>query len=219
MLVLLAVQCWNSNNPYYQHLPNCKLKNKITIKKNSISTGLICPMVRDERGFLSEFVAYYQMHGFSHVLIFDHNSREGELNEIEPWIQSGFVSIISNFTIESLGGYKYKKEASYDYNMRLKLLTEIKCKEYAVEKGYTYFFSGDLDEYIVPTHREMSIIDEFDYFFEQTNRKIISIEKKNFVASPHILEPVDLLTIEAYQVHSMYYIHIIVFIFNLSLYL
>ena len=46
-------------------------------------------MIRDEEGFLSEFVAYHQMHGFSHIVFFDHGSTDNGLAELEPWIKSG----------------------------------------------------------------------------------------------------------------------------------
>jgi hypothetical protein len=52
----------NSNNgiqfdtmsPLYQHLPDCR-KKFVRISKQTTEKGLICPMFRDEEGFLAEF--------------------------------------------------------------------------------------------------------------------------------------------------------------------
>ena len=44
---------------------------------------------RDEEGFLSEWIAYYMVHGFDHFIIFDDNSIDNSLNELKPFIERG----------------------------------------------------------------------------------------------------------------------------------
>ena len=48
---------FDKKSPLYQHLPDCrKDKNFVRISKQTTEKGLICPMFRDEEGFLAEFV-------------------------------------------------------------------------------------------------------------------------------------------------------------------
>ncbi len=65
----------------------------------------VCPVLfcdRDEEGFLSEWTAFYQMHGFDHIIFFNDNSVDNSISELKPWIDSGFVSIVGNWTLEEL---------------------------------------------------------------------------------------------------------------------
>ena len=97
-------------SPLYLNLPNCEDKTSYTeIKKETKARGVICPMFKDEEGFLSEFVAYYQMHGIDHVRFYNHESADKSLVELQPWIQSGFVSVESNFS-QLLDTMPYKKQ-------------------------------------------------------------------------------------------------------------
>jgi len=98
LLLLLLLPLHRSTNaavdersPYFQHLPDCT-KPYPTIKKNTTMKGIVCPMVKDETGFLSEWVAYYEMQGFNHVILYDNNSTL-PLTEVQPWVATGFVSI------------------------------------------------------------------------------------------------------------------------------
>jgi hypothetical protein len=77
---------------------------------------------------------------------------------------------------------------------------EVACKAKAVEWGYDVFVSLDLDEYLVPVKPGVTAVDAMLEFTEKTGRRIDKLDKRNFQSSPHILEPVNLLTIEAYQV-------------------
>jgi hypothetical protein len=48
---------FSSQSPLYQRLPDCRNENNfIRISKKTTEKGLICPMFRDEEGFLAEFV-------------------------------------------------------------------------------------------------------------------------------------------------------------------
>ena len=47
-------------SPFQQHLPDCE-DGFQRIAKKTTAKALICPMIRDEQGFLSEWTAYYQV--------------------------------------------------------------------------------------------------------------------------------------------------------------
>lgn len=115
-------------SPLYQHLPDCSAKEEYTvIQKETKAKGIICPMFKDEEGFLSEFVAYYQMHGIDHIRFYDHDSTDHSLDELQPWIKSGFVSVESNFS-HLLDGMPYKEKLKrsgmFNYMMHAKAHVE-----------------------------------------------------------------------------------------------
>jgi len=66
--------------------------------------------------------------------------------------------------------------------------------------GYDFFVSLDLDEYLVPLSSDLTAVDELEKFFTSTQRNILPLKKFNYQSTPHLLEPVNLLTIEAYHV-------------------
>ena len=45
----------------------------------------------------------------------------------------------------------------------------------------------------------VTIVDAFERSVAQTNRVTFLLTKLNFPSTPHLLEPADMLTIEAYQ--------------------
>ena len=79
-------------NPLFQSLPDCTRGYSRLTKKTS-SKALACPMIKDEEGFLSEWVAYYTIHGFDHIMFFDDGSTDNGGAELKPWIEKGIVSI------------------------------------------------------------------------------------------------------------------------------
>lgn len=97
---------FKEKSPYNQYLPVCsdRASEKNRIVKKTTAKTIICPMFRDEEGFLSEWVAYYQMHGVDHVMLFDDGSVDRSLEEVKPWIDTGFVSVRTNWTVDSLNG-------------------------------------------------------------------------------------------------------------------
>jgi len=197
---------FDKKSPLYQHLPDCrKESNFVRIAKKTTEKGLICPMFRDEEGFLAEFVAYYQMHGIDHVLLFDHGTTDRSFEELKPWLASGFVTILSNIT-EMIEDMPYrlsiKKKGEFEYLMQGKAHLEKHCKEWGQANGYSYFFSVDIDEYLMPVDKGVTLMDAFHDYVTSTGRSILDIPKLNFQSTPHTLEPVDLLTIEAYQVRQ-----------------
>ena len=97
-------------------------------------------MIRDEEGFLSEWIAYYQVHGFSHIMIFDDGSSDEFRDELEPWVKSGFVTIESNFSPDSMNVSHAVRRNDFKCAMALKALLEAKCKLKAVELGYSLVF-------------------------------------------------------------------------------
>eukprot|EP01041_Mallomonas_annulata_P007380 gene7380-15070_t len=183
----------NKQSPFHQSFPDCtKPYNKI--QKQTTSKAVLCPMIKDEEGFLSEWVAYYQMHGFDRIDIFDHGSTDNYKKELQPWISSGYVRIFTNWT-----KLLNQPKLTFLQTITIKKNAETLCKRNAIQDGYQYFFSLDIDEYLLPIKIDVTIIDEMERFVNTTKRFSLCMEKLNFQVSPHILEPVHLLTIEAYQ--------------------
>lgn len=90
-LVALRLVCneeLSERSPYYQHLPDCEKREFKIIKKATDKKAIVCPMIKDETGFLSEWTAYYQAQGFDKIIYFDNNSTS-PLDELDPWIKSG----------------------------------------------------------------------------------------------------------------------------------
>jgi hypothetical protein len=184
-------------SPYYQHLPDCSKGGYKTVTKKTNVKGIVCPMIKDEIGFLSEWTAYYEMQGFDHIIFFDNNSTTS-LSELDPWIKSGFVTIEREWWVHEHGLFRNKKNKFNDM-MRVKMLSELMCKRRAVEWGYEVFVSLDLDEYLMPTRNDVTVMDELADLFNKTTRGVVVLPKLQFPPVPHFLEPVNLLTIEAYQ--------------------
>ena len=82
--------------------------------------GIVCPMVKDETGFLSEWIAYYEMQGFNHVIIYDNNSTLPN-DEVQPWIDRGFVTIKTDWWRGKRDLFRNPKKKFYDM-MSVKLL-------------------------------------------------------------------------------------------------
>ncbi|KAJ1436486.1 hypothetical protein B484DRAFT_428599 [Ochromonadaceae sp. CCMP2298] len=184
-------------SPYLQNLPDCSQPFPRIAKKTN-ARALLCPMIRDEQGFLSEWVAYYQMHGFDHIMVFDDQSVDS-LEELSPWVQSGFVSLHSNWTLESLRVSPAFQKNAFKRAMTVKALLEADCKQAALRWGYDFYVSLDIDEYLIPLTKGATIVDTLLQWANGTQRSVYCIPKYNYASTPHILEPVNLLTIEAYQ--------------------
>lgn len=192
---------FQEKSPFNQHLPDCTAENKEYpyISKKTNAKAILCPMFKDEEGFLSEWVAYYQMHGFDHIMMFDDGSVDNSLVEIKPWIDSGFVSIKQNWTVESLNLHHGFRKNEFKKNMAMKALLETECKMHGISLGYDMTVSIDIDEYIIPKQIGTTVVDEMFGWFVETGRSAQCLDKLNFQEAPHTLEPVHLLTIEAYQ--------------------
>lgn len=82
----------DDRSPYFQNLPDCSKREYKNVTKQTKIKGIVCPMVKDEVGFLSEWIAFYEMQGFNHVILYDNNSTL-PMNEVQPWVDTGFVTI------------------------------------------------------------------------------------------------------------------------------
>ena len=186
-------------SPLDQGLPTCTAGTFKRIERKTTAKAIVCPMIRDEEGFLSEWVAYYQMHGFSHVMLFDDGSVDNGLAELQPWINSGFVSVKSNWTAETLKVHPVMLKDAFRTAMASKALLETECKLQAIKWGYDFQVSLDLDEYLIPEREGVTAVDELVLWMNTTGRPSYCMNKLNFPSTPHLLEPINLLTIEAYQ--------------------
>lgn len=127
---------------------------------------------------------------------FVYNTCEYSIIEV---FHAGFVSVRANWTVDSLNvSYGFQKN-EFKKAMTMKALLEKECKLQAIAWGYKYFISLDIDEYVVPKKSGETIVDELEKFFNITGRAVYCIDKFNYQQTPHTLEPVNLLTIEAYH--------------------
>lgn len=189
-----------ARSPFNQHLPNCKKNNETEyIHKKTKAKAIACPMFRDEEGFISEWLAFYKMMGFDHVMMFDDSSIDNSMAELRPWIQSGFVTVKSNWSIDSMNIRGPFLSNAFQKSMAVKAILETECKKEAITWGYEYYLSVDLDEYVIPSALGETFIDELEKWTNSTGRQTYCMGKYNFQSGPHILEPIHLLTIEAFQ--------------------
>ena len=147
-------------SPLYQHLPNCANGDYVKIHKRTDKKAIVCPMIRDEEGFLSEWVAYYQMHGFDHIIIYNDGSIDKGMVEVKPWIESGFVTVKSNFSAIIQHMHPGLKHNAFKKSMAIKALLESDCKLEANRMGFDYHVSLDMDEYMIPVKPGETVVDE-----------------------------------------------------------
>ena len=83
--------------------------------------------------------------------------------------------------------------------MKIKMMAEVDCKRRAIEMGIDIFVSVDMDEFVFPLSNHWTVVDELAHWFNTTTRGMVMLGKFQFPPTPHLLEPVNLLTIEAYQ--------------------
>lgn len=193
----------DERSPLFQRLPNCETGKYPKPKKTTSWKGIVCPMVKNEEGFLSEWVAYYEVQGFDKVIVFDNNSTT-PLSELDPWVKAGFVEIVrSPWWTAHKWLFKNPTRKFLDM-MHVKYLSEVMCKQRGVELGMDVFASIDIDEYVIPRMDNITLMDDFAALFTATKRGIVALEKFNYNSIPHLLEPLNLLTIEAYSTRMLH---------------
>ena len=106
--LLVCTTC--NGDAFDQQLPDCR-KQYDHIEKKTSKTALTYTMIRNEEGFLAEWLAFYQMHGFVHIILFDHNSTDDYREEIRPWVDSGFASVYTDW--KPILGYDPKKMKTF----------------------------------------------------------------------------------------------------------
>jgi len=180
-------------------VPNCKSMQSTEVAANpTIPKILICTIFKNEEGFLAEFVSFYKVLGVSHVMLFDHHSSDNSSFEIAHWVSTGFASVVSVDML--LTDINMTASNSSDIiRSVLRKRQESYCISWAMRRGFDYFISVDVNEYIFPMKSKLSLPAAADQCFKRNNRLIMFIPKFSFNSAPHILEPIDLLTIEAYQ--------------------
>lgn len=199
------------NNPLGILPPSVRCRKEVSPKrliKKTKATGMACPIFRDEEGFLSEFIAYYQLHGLDHIKLYDDWSTDNSLVEVEPWVQSGFVSVESNISglfadavaaeEDDEGGYWQTIRATVGDRIALQFFARQHCLSYAIDNGFDFLFTLDIDEYIVPNLPKKTIMDTVYEHALNTTKSVFTISRVNFASNPHIIEPIEQLTIEAY---------------------
>lgn len=192
----------DENSPLFQRLPNCELGNFTKPRKQTKWKGIVCPMVKNEEGFLSEWVAYYEVQGFDKIVIFDNNSTT-TFAELDPWIKTGFVEMVKSPWWTQHTWLFRKANRKFLDMMHVKYLSEVMCKQRGVELGMDVFVSIDIDEYVLPRRDNITLMDDFYDWFTKTKRGVVPLDKLNYNSIPHILEPINLLTIEAYSTRML----------------
>ena len=82
------------DSPVMPRIPNCNAYNKsLSLEKKSQKKIFLCAMFKDEEGYLAEFVAYYKIHGFDHIILWNGNSKDDYITELAPWVNTGFVEV------------------------------------------------------------------------------------------------------------------------------
>jgi hypothetical protein len=134
------------------------------------------------------------------MILFDHDSADNYTEEVAPWLRSGFVSI-RNVSELVANPHITSRTPAYWRVMHMKRQQEMLCMKWGLEHGYDYHISVDMDEYMFPlrTPQNHSLVDIIDRIFNKRKVGVVPISKMTFNPSPHLLEPIDLLTIEAYQ--------------------
>ena len=140
----------NNNDNY---LPkDCSTYN--AIKKKTEAKAGICVMIKDEEGFLSEYVAYYIIHGINHIIFYDDGSTDNSKNELKPWIDLGYVTIKTDWE-----GYLGKNAITWGKQMHQKKMMERDCKLTLHHWNYDYHISVDIDEYNMPLKSDTTLVD------------------------------------------------------------
>jgi hypothetical protein len=126
------------------------------------------------------------MQGITHMILFDDNSTDNGIQEIQPWIKSGYVQVVRNY-IEPHKELQYN--ITKDFTFR-HLITDRACKQYAIDHQINYFFSVDIDEYLMSYWKGLTLVDAFERAVFDTGRAIFMATKYNYPSTPHILEPI-----------------------------
>ena len=121
------------------------------------------------------------------------------MNIITFRINAGFVTIYSNWS--NILPYDIKVKKTFLEKMQIKSDLETYCIKQGISWNFDFFVSLDIDEYLMPmdTSRSDTVVDIMDQFYNKSKANVLRLAKYNFQQAPHTLEPVNLLTIEAYQ--------------------
>ena len=224
LLFALTIICtcvfgFGLDSPVYPRTGSCEHPQqsftKVTTKK-----FLLGVMFKDEEGYLAEFLSYYKVQGIDHVILWDNNSTDDSLLEIDPWVKSGFAEVRELEPLNQRPTVRYTSTAKFYRMMALKKETERQNILWGLLNGYDYYITGDLDEYAfaVPNvhghapppggERLTSVLaDAVELMFwppQATRgprfkpRLYFPITKVNYNAQPHVLEPPDALTLEVF---------------------
>ena len=186
-------------SPQNQYLPDdCTNSRAMYIYKNTTTKAGVCTLIKDEEGFLAEFVAFYIVQGVDHIIFYDDNSTDlGTTEELQPFVSAGYVSIQLAGQWE---GYRGSTAETWGQQMAQKKMMERHCKMTLHSMKIDYYISVDLDEYEFPIVKNVTLVDEIHRLFTMyPTRGTFNVKKLQFTSQPHILEPFDKLTIEAYQ--------------------
>ena len=223
------------HSPLFPRIPNCAIKNRPVLRKRTKKKFLISTMFKDEEGFLAEFVSFYKIHGFDKIILWNHESPDRYMDELMPWISTGFVEIKNTSLLNAHPNVLHAKGSKYWKVIALKKEIERQNFLWAITNKYDFYMTSDIDEYVLPIYNNfigmphgvyvedeghievknpipfMSLADTihslfYDPYTSTYNplgntwkpKLYLPLPKYNYAAVPHTLEPLDLLTVEAY---------------------
>ena len=79
------------------------------------------------------------------------------MEELAPWVKSGFVSVKTDASVPDMRGTKMK--TPFMKSMSMKAVQETRCMKEAIGWGFDFYLSVDLDEYVVPAEQDKSFVD------------------------------------------------------------
>jgi len=137
-------------------IPKCRAEVNKEVPKSSKKKFLLSTMFKDEEGFLAEFVAFYKIHGFDHIILWDHNSTDNFREEILPWISTGFVEIRSTSVLSSHPNVvKAKGLDKYWKVMSLKKQIEREAFLWGIKNNFDFYLTADVDEFVLPMYDQI----------------------------------------------------------------
>ena len=111
--------------------------------KKPVYDVAIVAIAKNEREYIREWVSYHKVIGINKIYLYDNDSTDGMVEEIEDYIDSGYV------VLEKIPGKKMQLRA---YNLAL--------NKYGKECAYMAFI--DCDEFICPLEKGFTIKEMLD---------------------------------------------------------
>jgi hypothetical protein len=82
------------------------------------------------------------------------------MEELSPWLASGFVTVKTDLTVPNMRGTRMR--TPFLKSMAIKAVQETRCMKEAIGWGYDFYLSVDMDEYVVPAEHDKSFVDMID---------------------------------------------------------
>lgn len=153
-----------------------KCTHKIVFSKNKKYGLAIVAIAKNEADYIKEWVAYHKLVGVSHIFIYDNGSTDNTKEEVQCFVDSGFVTVIP---------FPGEKKQLTAYNNAI--------REYGPMCRYIAFI--DCDEFIVPLYHSSNLVNEINKIITQDhNIGGVAINWCMYGSSGYKKKPSGLLT-------------------------